>query len=86
MRVKERFDRGRDEGVRESDEKKRREKKESEERTRVSVSEKPKLNDGVRDRLDLRTEMVSFVIFLTSLVFAQTSRIVSEIYHFLKLF
>ena len=72
MRVKERFDRGRDEGVRESDEKKRREKKESEERTRVSVREKPKLNDGVRVRLDLRAEMVSFVIFWTSLVFAQT--------------
>ena len=38
----------------------------------VSVREKPKLNDGVRVRLDLRAAMVSFVIFWTSLVFAQT--------------
>ena len=65
-------------------EEKAREKRESEERTRVSVREKPKLNDGVRVRLDLRAEMVSFVIFWTSLVFAQTWRIVSEIYLFFK--
>jgi len=50
---------------------KKREQRERDERTEVN---------GVRVRLDLRTEMVSFVIFWTSKVFVQTSGLVSEIY------
>ena len=41
--------------------------------------EKLKINNGVRVRLDLRTEIVSFIIFWTSLVFVQTLRVVSKI-------
>ena len=53
---------------------KRRERvRERDERTEVN---------GVRVRLYLGTERVSFVIFWTSLVFVRTSRVVSEIYHF----
>jgi len=44
--------------------------------------EKLKINNSVRIRLDLRTEMVSFVIFWTFLVFVQTLRVVSKIYPF----
>ena len=82
MRVKERFESGKDEGVRESDKKKRWEERESEERRDPCKGEreKPKINNGVRFRLDLKTEMISFVIFWTSLVFVQISRVVSEIY------
>ena len=41
--------------------------------------EKLKINNGVKVRLDLRTEIVSFIIFWTSLVFVQTLRVVSKI-------
>ena len=50
---------------------KKREQREWDEGTEVN---------GVRVHLALRTEMVSFVIFWTSLVFVQISRVVSEIY------
>ena len=50
---------------------KKREQRERDEGTEVN---------GVRVRLDLRTEMVSFVIFWTSLLFVQTSGVVSETY------
>ena len=50
---------------------KKREQRERDERTEV--------ND-VRVRLDSRIEMINFVIFWTSLVFVQTSGVVSEIY------
>ena len=52
---------------------KKREQRERDEGTEVN---------GVRVRLDLRTEMVSFVIFWTSLLFVQTSGVVSETYLF----
>ena len=52
---------------------KKREQRERDERTKVN---------SVRLRLDLRTKMVSFVIFWTSLVFVQTSGVVSETYPF----
>ena len=42
--------------------------------------EKPKINNDGRIRLDLKTKMVSFVIFQTFLVFFQTLGLVSEIY------
>ena len=52
---------------------KNREQRERDERTEVN---------SVRIRLDLRTEMVSFVIFWTFLLFVQISGVVSETYLF----
>ena len=72
VRVKERFESGR--RMRESQRVMRRKKDPCE-----GEKEKLKINNGVRVRLDLRTEIVSFIIFWTSLVFVQTLRVFSKI-------
>ena len=72
VRLKERFESGR--RMRESKRVTRRKKDPCE-----GEKEKLKINNGVRVRLDLRTEIVSFIIFWTSLVFVQTLRVVSKI-------